>query len=108
MGDFNNDGDDEIVVVKGSNAGDSVLAIYDPVTTSGAPGQLARFALPERPETVATGQFDTNVSGDEIVVVRKVLAGESSSSSDSRTVIYKQTANNGNGANWTQHTAHWR
>lgn len=105
LGDFNNDGDDEIVVVKGSNSSDSVLAIYDPVTSTGTSSQLARFALPERPETVAAGQFDTNVSGDEIVVVRRVVSGESSSSSDSRTVIYKQTANNGNGSNWTQHAA---
>jgi hypothetical protein len=105
LGDVNNDGDEEIIVVKGANSGDSVLAIYDPVVSSGTPGQIARFSLPERPETVGAGEFDTNVSGDELVVVRKVVSGESSNSNGSRTIIYKQTVNNGTGANWTEHTA---
>jgi hypothetical protein len=105
LGDVNNDGDQEIIVVKGSNASDSVLAIYDPVVANGAPGQIARMTLPERPETVGAGEFDTNVSGDELVVVRKVVSGESSNNNGSRTVIYKQTANNGNGSSWTVHTA---
>lgn len=105
LGDFNNDGDDEIVVVKGSNANDSLFAIYDPVVSTGTAGQIARVTLQERPETVGAGNFDTNVSGDEIVVVRKVVSGESSNNNGSRTIIYKQTTNNGNGANWTVHTA---
>ena len=33
------------------------------MVTTGTPGQIARFSLPERPETVGAGNFDTNVSG---------------------------------------------
>lgn len=117
LGDFNGDGDFEIVVVAGSGPSTSVLTIYDPVVASGqtVPGQeingvpwkqLASFTLPDRPETVAAGNFDPNVAGDEIMVVRETVAGEAQNENDWRAVIYKQTTpTGGQGTNWTEHTA---
>ena len=108
LGDFNNDGDKEIVVVGGSGPSSSVLTVYDPVVAAGqtVPGQeingvpwkqLASFALADRPEIVAAGNFDPNVDGDEILVVRETVTGEAKDDNDWRVVIYKQTtAKNGN------------
>lgn len=124
LGDFNNDGDKEIVVVGGSGPSSSVLTIYDPVVAAGqtVPGQeingvpwkqLASFALPDRPEIVAAGNFDPNVDGDEILVVRETVTGEAKDDNDWRVVIYKQTtAKNGTGTQWTEHVGvnfseHW-
>jgi hypothetical protein len=75
--------------------------------------QLASFPLPDRPEVVAAGDFDPNVQGDEIMVVRETVAGEAADEDNWRAVIYKQTtATNGQGANWVEHAAknfdeHW-
>jgi hypothetical protein len=124
LGDFNNDGDKEIVVVGGSGPSSSVLTVYDPVVAAGqtVPGQeingvpwkqLASFALPDRPEVVAAGNFDPNVDGDEILVVRETVAGEAKNDNDWRIVIFHQTtAKNGNGTQWSEHAAintgeHW-
>lgn len=124
LGDFNNDGDKEIVVVGGSGPSSSVLTVYDPVVAAGqtVPGQeingvpwkqLASFALPDRPEIVAAGNFDPNVDGDELLVVRETVPGEAKNDNDWRVVIYKQTtAKNGNGTQWTEHVGanfgeHW-
>ena len=124
LGDFNNDGDKEIVAVAGTGPSSSVLTIYDPVVAAGqtVPGQeingvpwkqLATFPLPDRPEIVAAGNFDPNVDGDEILVIRETVAGEAKDDNDWRIVIYKQTtAKNGNGTQWTEHSAtntseHW-
>lgn len=124
LGDFNNDTDMEIVVIAGDGPSTSVLTIYDPVVAAGqtVPGQeingvpwkqLASFALPDRPEVVAAGNFDPNVAGDEIMVVRETVPGEASNDSNWRAVIYKQTtATNGQGTQWTEHAArnfdeHW-
>jgi hypothetical protein len=116
LGDFDNDGDLEIVGIKGSNASDSVAVVYDPVISKGnvIPGQsinnipwkeMGRIPLAERPETVVAGNFDTGVPGDEILVVRKVRPGESSSTNDTRVIIYKQTKQAVDGASWTEHLA---
>jgi len=116
LGDFDADKDMEIVAIKGSNASDSIAVIYDPVVAKGAivPGQvinnipwkvMAEIPLKERPETVAAGNFDPNVPGDEILVVRKVVAGESSSTSDTRIEIFKQTSTAVDGTAWTLHFA---
>ena len=124
LGDFNNDGDKEIVVVGGSSPSSSVLTVYDPVVAAGqtVPGQeingvpwkqLASFALADRPEIVAAGNFDPNVDGDEILVVRETVTGEAKDDNDWRVIIYKQTtAKNGTGTQWTEHVAvnfseHW-
>ena len=124
LGDFNNDGDKEIVVVGGSGTSSSVLTVYDPVVAAGqtVPGQeingvpwkqLASFALADRPEIVAAGNFDPNVDGDEILVVRETVTGEAKNDNDWRIVIYHQTtAKNGNGTQWSEHVAvnfgeHW-
>ncbi len=116
LGDFNNDGDMEIVVVKGSNENDSVVAIYDPVVASGqtVPGQefngipwkqLARFSVADRPEVVAAGNFDPNVTGDEFMFARETRPGEAKDDNDWRVVVYHQNVNNGDGTNWVEHTA---
>ncbi len=75
--------------------------------------QLASFALADRPEIVAAGNFDPNVDGDEILVVRETVTGEAKDDNDWRVVIYKQTtAKNGTGTQWTEHVGvnfseHW-
>ena len=124
LGDFNNDGDKEIVVVGGSGPSGSLLTVYDPVVAAGqtVPGQeingvpwkqLASFALADRPEIVAAGNFDPNVDGDEILVVRETVTGEAKDDNDWRVVIYKQTtAKNGTGTQWIEHVGvnfseHW-
>ena len=54
---------------------------------------------------MAAGNFDPNVAGDEFLVIRKVIAGESSSIKDTRIVIYKQSTANGAGTAWIEHVA---
>ncbi len=113
LGDFNNNGDMEIVVVKGDGGSTSLYAVYDPVVTSGPSDgqfngvnwrQLVRAPLPDRPEMVGAGDFDVNVDGDEIVVVRETIPGEAGNPDDWRVEILKQTtADNGDGTAWTYH-----
>ena len=117
LGDFNNDGDMEIVAVKGTGPGDSAVAIYDPVVASGqtVPGQeingvpwklLATITIPDKPELAVAGNFDPNVDGDEILIVRETAAGESDDPDDDRVVIYKQSdPTKGDGTQWVEHFA---
>jgi hypothetical protein len=109
LGDFNNDGDMEIVAVKGTGTSDSFIVVYDPVTASGLVvpwRQLARIPIPDRPEIVVAGNFDPNVDGDEILIVRETVAGEASDPDDDRVVIYKQSVpTNGDGTQWVEHFA---
>ena len=46
------------------------------------------YALADRPEVVIAGDFDPNVDGDEILVVRETVAGEAKNEDDWRAVIY--------------------
>jgi hypothetical protein len=115
LGDFNNDGDMEIVAVRGTGPGDSFVAIYDPVVASGqtVPGQeingvpwkqIVRFAVADKPELAVAGNFDTNVDGDEILIVRETASGESDDPDDDRVVIFKQSdPSAGDGSAWIEH-----
>lgn len=117
VGDFNNDGDMEIVAVRGA-PGTSVapeLAIFDPVVARGSTPadpkingipwrQLASIPLPSRPELVFAGNFDPNVPGDEIGVLRAVVPEDGApAGAVLRAVIYKQTSPTPDGTSWTVH-----
>ena len=80
VGDFNADGDMEIVAIKGggTRSGEvGTLAIFDPVVVDGTPGLpeingipwrlLHERLIPGRPTLVQAGDFDPNIPGDEIV-----------------------------------------
>ncbi len=120
LGDFDADGDMEIVAVGGGSSGNpSRLAIFDPVVAKGAvvPGQkinnipwkkLFQIDLPSRPEAVAAGNFDTGIPGDEIIFVRDVDPNNADEVSDpndkSVMIILKQTVQtNPDGTSWTEH-----
>ena len=76
VGDFNNDGDMEIVAV-GGDIDSGKMAIWDPVVRTGEPGLptvngipwklAAQRLIPGRPAIVKAGNFDPNVPGDEIL-----------------------------------------
>ena len=114
LGDFNNDGDMEIVAVRGTDS-TAFVAIFDPVVSSGAvpPGnvingipwkELFRLQMPQRPQTVVAGNFDPNVPGDEFAVIRDSSNQEDPEDDDPRRiVIYKQNNQAGDGTSWTEH-----
>lgn len=80
VGDFNADGDYEIVGIKGDSGGRQ-LVVYDPVvlpgeltgtnqTTNGIHWiELYRKNLGDLPVLIETGDFDLSVPGDEIIYV---------------------------------------
>ncbi|MFO7634652.1 MAG: VCBS repeat-containing protein [Caldilinea sp.] len=117
LGDFDNDGDMEIVAVRGTPGGAIApeLAIFDPVVATGTPiqgqeingipwKQLYSIPLPSRPELVFAGNFDPNIPGDEIGVSREIVASDGAASGDkTRVIIYKQTSLNPDGTDWTVH-----
>lgn len=117
LGDFDNDGDMEIVAVRGT-PGTPIppeLAIFDPVVATGEPipgqeingipwKQLYSMPLPSRPDLVFAGNFDQNVPGDEFGISRQIAASDGAASDDkTRVVIYKQTSLTPTGKDWTPH-----
>ncbi|MBK8046279.1 MAG: hypothetical protein IPK16_03610 [Anaerolineales bacterium] len=113
LGDFDNDKDLEIVGITGTDDATSFIYVYDPVVAKGAGvpdkingipwKRMAVIDLPAAPIAVAAGNFDPNVPGDEIFVVRNVAASDST---DDETVgvIYKQTnTSTPDGTSWTIH-----
>lgn len=117
LGDFDNDGDKEIVAVRGTPNSSTApeLAIFDPVVARGSvvPGQaingipwkqLFNLALPSRPALVFAGNFDPNVPGDEIGIVRTPVPSDNPDPGDLTTVvIYKQTSPTPDGTAWVVH-----
>jgi hypothetical protein len=117
LGDFDNDGDKEIAAVRGTPGSSTApeLAVFDPVVAKGAvvPGQeingipwklLYTASLPARPALVFAGNFDPNVPGDEIGIVRGVIASDNPDAGDQSTVvIYKQPSATPDGTAWTVH-----
>ncbi|MEZ4734528.1 MAG: VCBS repeat-containing protein [Caldilineaceae bacterium] len=117
LGDFNGDGDTEVVAIRGTDTGGE-LAIYDPVVATGlietdkiingipwrtlfertsVPGGL----LTGSPLLVAAGELDPTAPGDEIVYVAELTATEQQgTNSRSRVVILHATDTTG-GA-WAQ------
>ncbi len=117
VGDFDGDGDMEIVAIRG-NVGSTPapeLAIFDPVVATGAPSQgqeingipwkqLFTTPLPGNPQLVFAGNFDPNVPGDEIGISRQIVASDGARSDDkTRVIIYKQTSLTPTGTSWTEH-----
>ena len=117
LGDFDNDGDKEIVAVRGTPNSSTApeLTIFDPVVARGSvvPGQsingipwkqLFNLPLPSRPALVFAGNFDPNVPGDEIGIVRTPVAADDPDGDDlSTVVIYKQTSATPDGTAWVVH-----
>ena len=117
LGDFDVDGDKEVVAVRGTPGTSTapVLVIYDPVVAKGAivPGQtindipwkvMFSLPLPSRPELVFAGNFDPNVPGDEIGIVRAVVPEDGADAGDvTRVIIYKQTSTTPDGTAWEEH-----
>lgn len=119
LGDFNGDGDAEVVAIRGTDAGGE-LAIYDPVVATGlietdkiingipwrtlfestsVPGGL----LTGSPLLVTAGELDPTVPGDEIVYVAELTAEEQvGTNSRSRVVILHAT--DATGGAWAQLT----
>jgi hypothetical protein len=108
LGDMDGNQDLEIVAIRGSQGSSTApeWAIFDPVVTSnpvagqeinGVPWkQVYQAALPARPEVVATGNFDPNVSGDEVLIIRETASGEANE--EYKLIIYKR-----NGNQWVEH-----
>ncbi len=102
VGDVNNDGDYEIIAIRGNNT-NSKLVVYDPVINSATVGQdgqingvpwkkLYEQPLGFAPTLLETGELDIATAGDEI------LYGIDMGNGSSRLVILK--AANAEGTNW--------
>ena len=113
VGDFNNDGDMEIVAV-GGDIDSGKLAIWDPVVRTGEPGLptvngipwklLHQRLIPGRPAIVKAGNFDPNLPGDEILYGFKMNDDIKPEDDDEfRTTIIKSSIPNPDGMNWTDH-----
>ena len=112
VGDFNADGDAEIVGIKNVGSGaneEGRLIIYDPVihsddvepsgwTDAGVPWrQLALRSVDQPLITVETGNLDSNIPGDEILYIT------SADDSSSTVVILKADSPRPDGTGWTRH-----
>jgi hypothetical protein len=116
LGDFNNDGDMEIVAI-GSVGGVGRLAVFDPVVTgpSTTPGQvingipwelLYQIDLPGIPRLVETGSFDLTVGGDEIIYSYLVNPATATSPELWRFVILRNATTAADGRSWNTLTTH--
>jgi len=65
-GDLNNDGDHEIVAIRGGQD-DGTLTIYDPSVYLDSDQILYTTSLIGKPTLIATGNFDLNTPGHEIL-----------------------------------------
>lgn len=115
LGDFNNDGDMEIIAVKG-DIGSGKVIIYDPVASGKTvPGQeingipwvtLFTLDLPAKPTLVAAGNFDPGVPGDEFLVGQEVSSdGSGDTSKRFKIDIYKSPTATPDGTQWVTHIA---
>ncbi|HRW09412.1 MAG TPA: hypothetical protein P5121_30130 [Caldilineaceae bacterium] len=105
LGDVNNDGDQEIVAIKGGG-GTGTLAVFDPVVSSGSfdgksPNgipwaKLYETTVPGDPKLVATGKFDPNLPGAHIFYTYDLNGG-------SQAVVLKPAVPNPDGRQWAVH-----
>ena len=112
VGDFNNDGDLEIVAV-GGGSDDGKLAIFDPVVVDGVAdgtinnvpwAKLYERSIPGRPTLVAAGNFDVNIPGDEILFGFEMNDEVKLDEDDRyRITIIKATSLNPDGRSWEDH-----
>ncbi len=102
VGDFNNDGDMEIVAI-GGDATSGKLAVYDPVVASGPIdaskvingipwATLYETSLPGKPTLIAAGDLNPNVPGDEIVYGYELNASEKVHPADKYRLVLLQKA----------------
>ena len=109
-GDFNNDGDAEIVAI-GGDATTGRLAIYDPVVTSGAvdPAQtvngipwatLYETTVPGKPTLVGTGNLAVNTAGDELLYVFELNAADKPDPNDRTRVVTLRMTDALDGRTW--------
>jgi hypothetical protein len=110
LGDFNGDGDMEIVAVGGGdeddNDDDGKLAIWDPVPLDGGgPIELYRRSIDGRARLVAAGNFDDNINGDEILYGFFLQDEAQAPGKDElfRISIIKGTTPDPDGRDWTFH-----
>lgn len=108
LGDFNNDGDDEIVGVRGSGAAGELI-VYDPVLNSSSIpaanagsteipwAELHRRTIGFTPFLVAAGELDQGIPGDEILYVYET------SGSTSEVVVIKGDSLTPDGSGWLTH-----
>ena len=116
LGDVNNDGDMEIIAIRG-DSGSGELVVYDPVvspgqsvgvnqkTPNGIPwAKLYSTPLKGKPVLIAAGNFDVNVPGDEIAYIFELNDADKGAPSDTqRLVILKATSTTPTGRDWQEH-----
>ncbi|HMN27365.1 MAG TPA: VCBS repeat-containing protein, partial [Caldilineaceae bacterium] len=113
LGDVNNDGDQEIIAV-GGGSNDGRLTIFDPVASNppnpeqkinGIPWEiLYQTSVPGSPQLVATGNFDPNVPGDEIMYLYELRDADKVHEDDFlRLVVLKADSPTPTGRGWQQH-----
>jgi len=113
LGDFNNDGDAEIVAVGGDSA-NGKLVIYDPVIAAGRIDAtrvinsvpwtiLYETALPGAPLLVSAGELVPTVAGDEIAYVfAPNPADQSDTDNQSRLAILQMADGISDGSDWAE------
>lgn len=114
LADVDGDGDMEIVAI-GGGLSDGKLAVFDPVVASGAvnPDQtingipwdtLYRVEVPGSPQLVASGNFDENIPGDEIIYVYEMRPEDRPNPDDRmRLVGLKSDSPTPTGRGWEEH-----
>jgi hypothetical protein len=106
LGDFTDDGDMEIVAIRQEGEGGRLI-LFDPVAQHLPDDQVERIndvpwavlyetTLPRPPRLLATGEFDLNRNGNEILY-SYALEGE-----NDRFVVLRQTASAGTGESWEE------
>jgi len=105
LGDVNNDGDMEIVAIKGAGSS-GTLTVFDPVVSNGSfddksPNgipwaKLYEIAVPGSPKLVATGKLDPNLPGDHIYYTYDLNGG-------SQVVALKPATPIPDGRQWATH-----
>ncbi len=116
LGDVNNDGDNEIIGIRGGGS-DGELVVYDPVVSPGQPvsvGQKTPNGIPwaklydvplkGKPVLVNAGNYDVNVPGDEIAYLYELNSADKKDPTDvQRMVILKATSPTPTGRDWQEH-----
>ncbi len=116
LGDVNNDGDNEIIGIRGGST-DGELVVYDPVvapgqslsvgqkTPNGIPwAKLYDVTLKGKPVLVNAGNYDVNVPGDEIAYLFELNTADKKDPTDvQRMVILKATTATPTGRDWQEH-----
>jgi hypothetical protein len=120
-GDFNGDGDDEIVAVRAFVQGGFNVAVYDPIVAPGSSlttedvefigtvpwRTLATMSIPGDVALVAAGDFDPGRAGDEIFLSyrpREPDRGMIAAAQEHRLQILRRAAGDTDGTRWEAQT----